>query len=73
MDYNATTPLDKRVLEAMMPYLTEHFGNSASRSHAYGWKAAEAVDTARQQLADLCGCTNKEIIFSKSAKKRCRN
>jgi cysteine desulfurase len=67
MDYNATTPLDKRVLEAMMPYLTEHFGNSASRSHAYGWKAAEAVDTARQQLADLCGCTNKEIIFTSGA------
>jgi len=67
MDYNATTPLDKRVLEAMMPYLTEHFGNSASRSHAFGWKAAEAVDTARQQLADLCGCTNKEIIFTSGA------
>jgi len=67
MDYNATTPLDKRVLEAMMPYLTEHFGNSASRSHAYGWKAAEAVDTARQQLADLCGCNNKEIIFTSGA------
>lgn len=67
MDYNATTPLDKQVLEAMMPYLTEHFGNSASRSHAYGWKAAEAVDTARQQLADLCGCTNKEIIFTSGA------
>lgn len=67
MDYNATTPLDKRVLEAMMPYLTEHFGNSASRSHTFGWKAAEAVDTARQQLADLCGCTNKEIIFTSGA------
>jgi len=67
MDYNATTPLDKRVLEAMMPYLTEHFGNSASGSHAYGWKAAEAVDTARQQLADFLGCTNKEIIFTSGA------
>lgn len=67
MDYNATTPLDKRVLEAMMPYLTEHFGNAASRSHAYGWKAAEAVDTARQQVADLLGCTSKEIVFTSGA------
>lgn len=67
MDYNATTPLDKRVLEAMIPYLTEHFGNAASRSHAYGWKAAEAVDTARHQVADLLGCTSKEIIFTSGA------
>jgi hypothetical protein len=67
MDYNATTPLDKRVLEAIMPYLTEHFGNTASRSHAYGWKAAEAVDTARQQLADFLGCTKKEIILKKGS------
>ncbi|WP_229250734.1 cysteine desulfurase family protein [Emticicia aquatilis] len=67
MDYNATTPLDKRVLEEMIPYLTEHFGNAASRSHAYGWKAAEAVDTARQQVADLLGCTSKEIIFTSGA------
>lgn len=67
MDYNATTPLDKRVLEAMMPYLTNHFGNAASRSHAFGWKAAEAVDTARQQIADLLGCTSKEIVFTSGA------
>lgn len=67
MDYNATTPLDKRVLKAMIPYLTEHFGNAASRSHAYGWKAAEAVDTARQQVADLLGCTSKEIVFTSGA------
>lgn len=67
MDYNATTPLDKRVLEVMLPYLTDHFGNAASRSHAYGWKAAEAVDTARQQVADLLGCTSKEIIFTSGA------
>lgn len=67
MDYNATTPLDKRVLEAMVPYLTEHFGNAASRSHAYGWKAAEAVDAARQQVADLLGCTSKEIVFTSGA------
>ena len=67
MDYNATTPLDKRVLEAMLPYLTEHFGNAASRSHAYGWKAAEAIDTARQQVADLLGASEKEIVFTSGA------
>ncbi len=67
MDYNATTPLDKRVLEAMLPYLTEHFGNAASRSHAYGWKAAEAVDIARQQVASLLGASEKEIIFTSGA------
>lgn len=67
MDYNATTPLDKKVLEAMLPYLTDHFGNAASHSHAYGWKAAEAVDKTRQQVADLLGCTSKEIIFTSGA------
>lgn len=67
MDYNATTPLDKRVLEAMLPYLTEHFGNAASRSHAYGWKAAEAVDIARQQVASILGASEKEIIFTSGA------
>ena len=67
MDYNATTPLDKKVLAAMLPYLTEHFGNAASRSHAYGWKAAEAIDTARQQVADLLGAREKEIVFTSGA------
>jgi cysteine desulfurase len=67
MDYNATTPLDKRVLEAMLPYLTDHFGNSASSSHAYGWKAAEAIEKARNQVADLLGATEKEIIFTSGA------
>jgi cysteine desulfurase len=67
MDYNATTPLDKEVLEAMLPYLTEHFGNSASRFHAYGWKAAEAVSIARQQVADLLGASEKEIVFTSGA------
>ena len=67
MDYNATTPLDKKVLDAMLPYLTEHFGNAASRSHAYGWKAAEAVDTARQQVAALLGVSSKEIVFTSGA------
>lgn len=67
MDYNATTPLDKRVLEAMLPYLTDHFGNAASLSHAYGWKAAEAIEKARNQVADLLGATEKEIIFTSGA------
>ncbi len=67
MDYNATTPLDKKVLEAMLPYLTDHFGNAASRSHAFGWKAAEAVDTARKQVAELLGANEKEIIFTSGA------
>ncbi|MES2796032.1 MAG: cysteine desulfurase family protein [Bacteroidota bacterium] len=67
MDYNATTPLDKRVLEAIMPYLTDHFGNAASISHAYGWKAAEAVDKARLQVASLLGVTEKEIVFTSGA------
>jgi cysteine desulfurase len=67
MDYNATTPLDKRVLDVMLPYLTEHFGNAASRSHAFGWKAAEAVDIARQQVARLLGASEKEIVFTSGA------
>lgn len=67
MDYNATTPLDKEVLEAMLPYLTDHFGNAASRFHAYGWKAAEAISIARQQVADLLGASEKEIVFTSGA------
>ncbi len=67
MDYNATTPLDKAVLETMLPYLTEHFGNAASGSHAYGWKAAEAVNVARQKIADLLGASEKEIVFTSGA------
>jgi cysteine desulfurase len=67
MDYNAATPLDKEVLEAMLPYMTDHFGNAASRFHAYGWKAAEAVSIARQQVADLLGASEKEIVFTSGA------
>ncbi|MBA4850231.1 cysteine desulfurase family protein [Emticicia sp. BO119] len=67
MDYNATTPLDKEVLVAMLPYLTEHFGNAASRFHVFGWKAEEAISIARQQVADLLGASEKEIIFTSGA------
>ena len=67
MDYGATTPVDPRVVDAMIPWLREHFGNPASRSHAWGWEAEAAVEKARAQVADLVNCDAKELVWTSGA------
>lgn len=67
LDYNATTPVDKRVLEAMLPYFTEKFGNASSRTHGFGWIADDAVTTARKNVADLINCIEQELVFTSGA------
>jgi cysteine desulfurase len=67
MDYHATTPVDPRVVQTMLPYFTEHFGNAASRTHAYGWQAEAAVETARDAIGQLIGASGKEIVFTSGA------
>jgi cysteine desulfurase len=67
LDYHASTPVDPRALEAMLPYFTEHFGNAASQTHAYGWKADAAVEAARRQVASLIGASAREIVFTSGA------
>lgn len=67
LDYSATTPVDPRVAEKMVKYLTEHFGNPASRSHIFGWDAEEAVEEARQSVADLINCDTRELVWTSGA------
>ena len=67
LDYHATTPVDPRVLEEMLPFLREHFGNAASRSHPFGWKAERAVDEARDRIAALIGGRGREVVFTGGA------
>lgn len=67
LDYNATTPVEKRVLEAMLPYFTEKFGNASSRTHGFGWIAEDAVTNARKQVADLINCIEQELVFTSGA------
>src|SRR5205814_9708329 len=67
MDHHATTPVDPRVLEAMLPYFSQTFGNAASRNHVFGWEAEAAVDEARHQVASAMNAADKEIVFTSGA------
>jgi cysteine desulfurase len=67
LDYHATTPVDRRVLEAMLPFFSEEYGNASSKSHAFGWRAEEAVEAARAQVASLVGATAKEVVWTSGA------
>ena len=67
LDYSATTPVDPRVAQKMIPYLTEHFGNPASRSHAFGWQTEAAVEEARNEVAALVNCDAKELVWTSGA------
>ena len=67
LDYNATTPTDPRVVEAMLPYFTEIFGNAASRNHSFGWTAEDTVSKVRDLLGKAIGATGKEIVFTSGA------
>jgi len=67
LDYSATTPVDPRVVDAMVPWLGQRFGNPASRSHAYGWDAEHAVEEAREQVAALVGCDAKDLVWTSGA------